>query len=98
MDNPVPLQHIYIYVYGNSIKMHRGRGQNIPIPVLKSCRYLVEPGPQQLGLPVSAHPIPMSPKFEQILSERQKSINKMFTGLSRIVWRLCSCVFLLHRE
>ena len=32
-------------------KVHRGRGQDFPIFI--SCRYLVELGPRQLGLPVA---------------------------------------------
>ena len=46
----------------SDIKANRGRGQDFPIFI--SCRYLVELGPRQLGLPVAercpslaAHPI-----------------------------------------
>ena len=46
---------IYIYIYIHTrrfpIKVHRGRGQNFPIFI--SCRYLVELGRRQLGLPVA---------------------------------------------
>ena len=51
---PLALQQdmdIYIYIYIFPIKVHRGRGQNFPIFIF--CRYLVELGPRQLGLPVA---------------------------------------------
>ena len=40
-------------IYANSLLKYaeRGRGQNFPIFI--SCRYLVELGPRQLGLPVA---------------------------------------------
>ena len=42
---------IYKYIRQFPIEVHRGRGQNFPIFI--SCRYLVELGPRQLGLPVA---------------------------------------------
>ena len=41
---------VYKYIQKFPIKVHRGRGHNFPIFI--SCRYLVELGPRQLGLPV----------------------------------------------
>ena len=40
-------------MYGNSLSRYTERGQNFPI-IFIYCHYLVELGPQQLGLPVSA--------------------------------------------
>ena len=50
-DKITTKETIYKYIRKFPIKVHRGRGQNFPIFI--SCRYLVELGPRQLGLPVA---------------------------------------------
>ena len=50
-DKITTKETIYKYIRKFSIKVNRGRGQNFPIFI--SCRYLVELGPRQLGLPVA---------------------------------------------
>ena len=44
--------HMQIYTQKFLFKIHRGRGQSFPIFNI-SCRYLVELGPRQLGLPIA---------------------------------------------
>ena len=62
--------NIQMYTEIPNYKVHRGRGQNFQIFI--SCRYLVELGPRQLGLPVadrhpsSRHPWPNANHAEQI--------------------------------
>ena len=50
-DKITTRETIYKYIQKFAIKVHRGRGQNFPIFI--SCRYLVELGPRQLGLPAA---------------------------------------------
>ena len=50
-DKITTRETIYKYIRKFPIKVHRGRGQNFPI--FTSCRYLVELGPRQLGLPAA---------------------------------------------
>ena len=60
LDGFSTLQHKSIRKF--PIKVHRERGQNFPIFI--SCRYLVELGPRQLGLPVADQSWERSPKNE----------------------------------
>ena len=73
-------RHKYIRKF--PIKVHRGRGQNFPIFI--SCRYLVELGPWQLGLPVAESGLFPDFLFGSNFHTLQttKHINKLFLGSS----------------